>query len=290
MTFNRPQSLRRCLESLAEQARPPAEFEVIVVDSSDIPVRGIIDEFSSRLNLRHSAGPNLGVAGNRNRGAVLALGRYIAFLDDDCVACADWLEKMFRVLSTNTSSLVGGAVENPLPGSACATAGQAITEAVDAFYNQPGKEPGFFPGLNFACERQRFLDLGGCDERFGRLAAEDRDFIDRWRLSGGGLVACPDAIVLHEHRSSVLGFARQYFNYGRGAWRYHRLRRQRTSGKMWEDVKLHFSLPRYFKMPLQSLSPGMRLKVVLLLFVWQAANFAGFTWQALREQMRWNTG
>ena len=39
---------------------------------------------------------------------------------------------------------------------------------------------------------------------------------------------CPSAVVLHDHRTTLRGFVRQQFNFGRGACRYRALRRQRT--------------------------------------------------------------
>lgn len=290
MTFNRPEPLRCCLGSLAKQTLPVTMFEIVLVDGSVNPVRDIVAEFSTSLHIRHYPGPNLGVAGNRNRGATLASGRFIAFVDDDCVAWPEWLEKLLLSLEENPEVLIGGAVEKAVFDNACAIAGQAITEAVMAFYHPPGEAPRFVLGLNFAVERVRYLAIGGCDEGFGRLAAEDRDFVDRWRLAGGRIAVCPGAIVRHEHRSTVRGFFLQYFNYGRGAWRYHRLRRIRRSGRMAEDARLHLSLHRYFRKPLMALPPTMKLKVIALFFVWQGANLLGFITQSLIDSRgRWKT-
>lgn len=283
MTFNRPGSLRRCLESLAAQTLPSEQFEVVLVDASDVPVIDVAADFSGRLRLVHLPGPNLGVAGNRNRGAVAASADLLAFLDDDCVAHATWLERLSRACRENPGALIGGGVENPHAANAYAAAGQVITAAVDSFFNPPGREPRFFPGLNFAVERAAYLAIGGCDAGFGRLAAEDRDFIDRWRTSGRRLAACPEAIVRHEHRSSLRGFLKQYFNYGRGAWRYHRLRARRGSGAISEDTNLHLQLRHHVQPHLKPLPLWMRVKVILLLCAWQVANAAGFFWQAVVE-------
>jgi len=285
MTFNRPGPLRRCLESLAAQTLPSEQFEVVLVDASDVPVVDIAAEFSGRLRLVHLPGPNLGVAGNRNRGADAASAELLAFLDDDCVAHRTWLERLVAAARENPVALIGGGVENPHAENAYAAAGQVITAVVDSFFNQPGQEPRFFPGLNFAVERAAYLAIGGCDAGFGRLAAEDRDFIDRWRTSGRRLVACPEAIVRHEHRGSLRGFLKQYFNYGRGAWRYHRLRSRRRSGVMSEDTKLHLQLRHHLRPHLQPLPLWMRVKVILLLCAWQVANAAGFCWQAVAESL-----
>jgi GT2 family glycosyltransferase len=129
--------------------------------------------------------------------------------------------------------------------------------------------------------RDLYLSIGGCDEGFGLLAAEDRDFIHRWRVAGYGLTRCGEAMVRHHHRSSLRGFVRQYFNYGRGAFHYHRLRRLRRTGMMSEDVRLHGHLFRYLRRPLARVPPRLRVQVVTLVGLWQAANLAGFAFQGV---------
>ena len=283
MTFNRPDTLRRCLESLAIQSLESASFELVIVDVSAKPVTDILQAFESRMNIRHFHTENRGVAGNRNFGAERARAALLAYIDDDCVAYPDWLEKLLECAEVNPGCLVGGGVRNLNPGNAVACAGQVITEAVDTCFNTSADSPVFFPGLNFAVSRDRYFEIGGCDESFGRLAAEDRDFSDRWRQSGGKLVGAADAIVIHEHRTDLKGFIRQYFNYGKGAWRYHSMRRTRQSGAFSDSLGLHTGLWRYVRRPLLDLPVVLRVKVFFLLLLWEISNAAGFAWQACAE-------
>ena len=283
LTFNRPEGLQRCLASLACQTLAPESFEVVVIDVSSPPVEGVLAPLRQRLQLTYQIAPNLGVAANRNAGAGVARGQVLAFLDDDCVASPTWLVELVAAVVNDPDVLAGAPAVHPCPTTATAAAGQVINDMVDEFFNPPGAPCRFLPGLNFALERQRFLALGGCDPSFGFLAAEDREFIDRWLQAGGRLVQVAFCQVRHEHRSSLGGFVRQYFNYGRGAWRYHRLRRLRQHGRMLEDARLHTGLPARLKRPLQQVVPRLRSKVLLLIAVWQLANLAGFLWQAGME-------
>lgn len=290
MTFNRPDGLRRCLASLAAQSLDRADFDVVVVDVSTPPVSAVIADFREQLVLVHHPAANLGVARNRNVGARLARGATLAFLDDDCVASPEWLRMLVEAVERDPAVLAGAPTVHPSPTSASAAAGQVITEAVDAFFNAPGQSARFLPGLNFALNRERFLSIGGCDPDFQSLAAEDRDLVDRWLRAGGRLAVCRGADVRHEHRSSLRGFIRQYFNYGRGAWRYHRLRRQRRHGRMMEDARLHLRLPSYLRTPIASVPRRFVVQVVCLIVVWQCANLAGFLWQAGLETAAPNRG
>jgi glycosyltransferase involved in cell wall biosynthesis len=280
LTFNRPEGLHRCLASLARQTLAPESFEVVVVDVSSPPVGWVLAPLRQELQLSHHPAPNLGVAANRNAGASLARGQVLAFLDDDCIASPTWLAALVGAVVSDPDVLVGAPAVHPTPATATAAAGQVITEVVDGFFNPPGAPCRFLPGLNFALERQRFLAMGGCDPGFGFLAAEDREFIARWLQAGWRLMQVPGCQVRHEHRSSLGGFVRQYFNYGRGAWHYHRLGRLRQHGRLWQDAGLHTRLPARLAPPLRRVAPRLRLRVLLLIAVWQLANLAGFLWQA----------
>ena len=283
LTYNRPAGLRRCLRSLSSQTLADDRFEVVLVDVSDEPVTPVLGEFEGSIQLRHIRAENRGVAANRNVGASEATAPLVVFLDDDCIAESAWLEKMIAGARANPGALVGGGVRNLDSENAVSTAGQVITEAVDSFSNSGEEGPTFFPGMNFAVPREDYLALGGCDESFGRMAAEDREFMDRWRMSGRTLAAVPDACVVHAHRQDLAGFARQYFNYGRGAWVYHRHTMPTGSGTMAGIARTHLELLGHLGTPLSGLAPVMKLKVVGLLIVWEISNLAGFAWQALRS-------
>ena len=259
----------------------------MLVDVSTSPVTSVVQEFKNKLDIRHFHTRNRGVAGNRNYGARNARAELLAYIDDDCVAEPSWLENLLTSAEANPGFLIGGGVRNLYPDNAVACAGQVITEAVDSCFNATPGAPLFFPGLNFAIPRDPYLSIGGCDEAFGRLAAEDRDFADRWLQSGGQQVRATDAIVIHEHRTALKGFIQQYFNYGRGAWRYHSLRRSRGTGALFESLKLHKGLRRFTRQPLRDVPASLRKKVRLLLVTWELTNAAGFVWQACADSAHW---
>lgn len=285
MTFNRPEAIRRCLASLQEQTCGRGVFEVIVLDVSDSPVTELVEPFCSSLNLRHVVESNAGVAGNRNIGARHASSALLAFLDDDCVADPAWLETLLARADEHPGALVGGSVRNMHPGNAVSTAGQVITEAVDAHFNSVPQGPTFFPGMNFLVPRDGYLDIGGCDASFGRLAAEDRDFMTRWRRSGREMISEPAAVVTHEHRKDLAGFVRQYFNYGKGAWAYHRKMVSLGDCSMGDAVHGHLRLLGHLRKAVSGCDKGMKARVAGLLVVWEISNLAGFGWQAVSSKM-----
>ena len=283
LTFNRPVALERCLESLTRQSINHNRFELVIVDVSDIPVDDLIEEFSNRLSINHVKAENRGVAGNRNIGAQNAMAPLLAFIDDDCIAHVDWLEQLLATAKDHPGAFIGGGVANMNPANAASCAGQVITDAVDRSYNPPGGQPTFFPGLNMLVPREPFVEIGGNDEGYGRLAAEDREFADRWLSAGLAMIKEPAAIVVHEHRTTFWGFVKQYFNYGKGAWRYQKGRRDRGKNVVAPTADLHVRLRQHIRESMGELRFAMRCKVWFYLLVWEIANAAGFFWQALKE-------
>lgn len=81
VTRNRPDSLRRCLESLRAQETQP--FEVVVSDDSDDAFAGAVREVAERQGCRYVSGPRRGLYANRNFVALQCAGTHIRTMDDD---------------------------------------------------------------------------------------------------------------------------------------------------------------------------------------------------------------
>lgn len=108
-TKDRPHDLRRMLDSLATQTRPPDL--VVIVDSSSQSVSQVAEEFGERLCVRYIHHQPPSAAGQRNAGieAVPADIDLIAFLDDDATLEPNALERMFAFWEAAPSDLGGAA-------------------------------------------------------------------------------------------------------------------------------------------------------------------------------------
>jgi glycosyltransferase involved in cell wall biosynthesis len=118
MTYQRPEALRRCLDSIARLACDRDAFEVIVVDdgSAERP-RVPLAEAYPDLHLRYHWIRHQGVAAARNAGLALARAELVAFLADDYILPPDYLaraERFFqdypdaRVITFNVRSVGPG--------------------------------------------------------------------------------------------------------------------------------------------------------------------------------------
>ena len=121
-------TISETLRSLAEQTgvqRP----EVIVVESSADGAADIIArEFPWVTVLRQSARLSAGAA--RNRGASLAKGDYVLFIDQDCIAPSDWIARIVAHLQQPGVDAVGGSVGIANPANLSGAAVYTISLAV----------------------------------------------------------------------------------------------------------------------------------------------------------------
>lgn len=285
-TYGRPAALARCLEFICALDYAEGDFEVIVVDDGDSrETRAVAERFVPRRPIQYlSQRKRTGPANARNAGALAARGRYLVFVDDDCVPDSRWLRAFDEALAREEDAdvVLGGRVENAVPTNPYAIASQNLIDFLYGWYNADPEQARFFASNNLACRRSSFHQLDGFDYLFRNAAAEDRDFCDRWRESGRRMVYVGNAIVRHLHRATLGQFVRQHATYGRGAVDLHEGRERRHVDRpRLEPIAFYYQLLTY---PMWR-GFGMRTPyLVVLAFVSQAA----YAWGYYTE--RWARG
>ncbi len=194
-----------CLKSLAKHAAT-LSFEVIVVDdcSSD---RSAIDlPKIAGLRIERNA-ENLGFIGACNRGAELARGEYLVFLNNDTQVQAGWLEALYQTFSTHQNvGLVGAKLV--YPDSRLQEAG-GIVFADGSGWNYGRFEDPNDPRFNYVREvdycsgaaimirRDLFQRFNGFDVRYKPAYYEDTDLAFRVREIGLRAMYQPKSVVVH---------------------------------------------------------------------------------------------
>lgn len=277
-TYQRPVQLAGTLRALAQQRYPYDAFEVIIVnDGGAESLKSVVQPFERDLQVRLLCQPNAGPGVGRNTGVTQARGALIAFLDDDCEPAPDWLRTLKSAADAAPGCLLGGRTIAGLPEMSCLVASQMIQDIVYDFYNVQPTSARFFASNNMAAPAELFRLLCGFDGEF-RIAAEDRDFCERWRLAGWRMVYVPDAVVNHCHRLTLTGFLRQHFRYGRGAAQFHRKRSRRGSSPLSNHVAMYRLWYTWLLRPWREASGSRAARLQLLLLLWQVANTAGFVY------------
>ena len=273
-TYNRPDKLAACLNSISKQSISTEDFEVIVVDDgSDRDPGPAIANYHEHLHLHLITQDNSGPASARNTGVAVAQGEFIAFTDDDCLLHEDWLSEILSSLQSNPDALVGGKTINQLKDNIYSQNSQNLLDHLYDYHTRNNPELLFFPTNNMALTRQGFINAGGFDEGFPSASGEDREFCDRWLHHGNTLESNLEAIVYHCHDLNLAGFCELHYRYGKGARRFWRCRTTRGQGYLSiEKLKFYTSLlthPWKINMPRPLFSSW-------LLALSQVANAAGY--------------
>jgi GT2 family glycosyltransferase len=280
-TYNRPRQLADCLRALAALDYPRHRFEVIVVDDgSDTPPTKVVASFGSRLQVMLLVQDNAGPAAARNHGVAQAKGEFLAFTDDDCLPTGHWLKALAARLAAAPRQAIAGRTINALPHNIFATTSQLIIDMVQAYYNADPHQARFSTSNNLAVPTEIFRSLGGFDETF--RTSEDRDLSDRWLHHGHRLLYAPEVLVYHAPALTGRSFWWQHFQYGRGAFHYHRARARRGSGSFRPDINFYLQVLRSLPRMLEQESKKHALSLALLLAVWQLANTTGFIWENIK--------
>lgn len=108
-TYNRPQLLKKCLTSLAQQTVKQQRFEVVVVDNYGDES---LTEILSGYDFHYVYEPTTGLSHARNRGAQEASTEWVFYLDDDGIAHPDMLASFFKAIANTAVNVIGGRYDH----------------------------------------------------------------------------------------------------------------------------------------------------------------------------------
>ncbi|MBT3638297.1 MAG: glycosyltransferase [Opitutae bacterium] len=188
-TYERPDDLRRCLNSLKPENQQDAPvYEIIVTDDSRSDLCRILVE-KEFPQVSWGKGKQNGPAGNRNAGVARAQGEWIVFIDDDCIAQTGYLSAYSKAIRENPSvGVLEGRIFPDRPRKTWAEGCPA---------NENG---GLFWTSNLCVRKSIFEKLGGLDEQF-EVAYEDVDFARRLRQAEARSFFVYEAAACHPWRS-----------------------------------------------------------------------------------------
>jgi glycosyltransferase involved in cell wall biosynthesis len=195
------------VESVRNQTYDDLEI-VLVIDGNETVFERVREEFGDREDVvLHCNDQNQGISYSRTKGAELAAGEIVAFIDDDATAEPDWIERLVEVYEETDAIAVGGDVrpdwqtEKPdfFPAEFYWLVG-----CVEPGFAEDGEEVRNTYGSNISYRREQFLDVGGYDPNTGRkgdkhLQAHEAPVGIRLREEyGRGMVFTRDARVHHK--------------------------------------------------------------------------------------------
>ena len=180
----------RCLESLAAMALSRDRFEVLVVDNgSHDKTLEIAKSFQDRLSLKILQKTNVRISALRNLGARAAAGDILAFLDADCLAPEDWLDRILELAPADGVGVLGANYLLPEDSTWVGRTWHRYQEAPKS------GAISHVPAGDLIMRREDFLKLGGFDETI--QTNEDYELCERARKAGMQVRAFPRIGVVH---------------------------------------------------------------------------------------------
>ncbi len=235
---NRAEQIRQAVRGVLAGDFCGERHELIVVDndSTDETAQAAAAEGARVI---HEPQPNRCRA--RNAGAQAAGGRWLAFIDSDCVPAAGWLgalEAATREAETGhpRRALIAGGIDAAEPSGPVEAYIDRRRWLDQEKFLTPGRRfsPPFAATANLAVRREVYLELGGLDPGLAR-AGEDADFCWRAAEAGWELHHAPEARVIHAHRATLGGLWHQARDYGIGNAELFARWRGRWGARVWVE-------------------------------------------------------
>lgn len=187
-TYNRLHDIKRALAALHSQDFAADEFQVIVVDDGckDDTFKDVSAMAQAWKQLRILRQENAGPGVARNLGAASAQAPLLAFMDDDAVPEADWLQKSVDALEAH-------ADWDGFEGAVLPQSEQEPELFVHQVANTKGNQ---WLTCNLWIRRQAFAKTGGFDPRY-RWIREHTEFAFRALDMGLNLPFYSESVVRH---------------------------------------------------------------------------------------------
>ncbi len=220
-TRDRPEELRRALDSIAESTVAPAQ--VVVSDDGEDDAAATVAS-AHPLEVAYTRGPRTGLGANRNHAISLATEEYLLFLDDDGTLGSSFLEEIDRTLGGLDAEDRAKAIVTGVD----VEGGEVVTpndQGLLGFQSRPYKpgEPLHTVVINAALFPRRAFDQVRFDTNL-RYGFDEVDITTRAIALGYAIVPCFEAV--NYHFPSTVGRG-EYQNLASASRLYVTLKRRR---------------------------------------------------------------
>jgi len=217
--------LRDLLQSLYKLDYPLNKYEVIVVGAaSDVRSRKIVEKEIShnKFNITYISCSKSRKAVKLNSACTLAKGRFLFFVDDDCILLPNCLKNLGKVIKEkNDIGVIGGSDELEASDSVFELALDCILNSfmgTGGLRKNAGVKVGkYYPKLwNMTVSKDVIANMS-LDKKNGRLQVfresltvyEDVDLIRRIEKTSKKIIYAPEVAVKHSRNTNFFSFVKR---------------------------------------------------------------------------------
>ncbi len=208
---NEENYLLSCLESIKNQDYA-GDYEVIVVDNASTDTTAqIARDWGAKVVYEGKRSP----ACARQKGAEVATGKIIAFIDADTQAPIHWLSTIvWRFLCEPETVVISGPYAFYDAGKIAriASYGNFISIIIDQLFRRAFNKGSAVWGSNFAVRRSALLEVGGFDTSI-RFYGEEYELSLRLAKAGKGGIIPRLFVLTSSRRLKRIGVVNQYWNW-----------------------------------------------------------------------------
>ncbi len=219
-TYNALHYLQRTVKSLEAQKPDPFMFEVIIVDDGSTDgTSDWLSNYKGKLRITtEKLDRNQGRSYARNRGAELANGKLLLFIDGDMEFGAGFVNDHASHHDGTAKVVIGRILYNKIKTNRGYARYLETRGAMKLNSDQqvPGR---YFLSGNASMPSSFFQDMGGFDTGI-RVYGEDIDFGMRIESNGGAIYFAPELAVEHLHLRSINDALALAYQYGSGSVPY----------------------------------------------------------------------
>jgi glycosyltransferase involved in cell wall biosynthesis len=208
--FNEGETIRKLMESIAKQTRPPDEIVICDGGSTDNTLE-ILDEYTKLMPLRIVRAPGANIAQGRNAAIREAQYPVIAATDAGVRLHPQWLDEIIKPfqLDPEVEAVAGFFLPDPQTPFEVAMGATVLPQEGDV------DPESFMPSSrSVAYLKHAWEAVGGYPEWLDY--SEDLVFDFRMAAMFGAFVFAPKAVVYFRPRTNLLSFYQQYYLYARG--------------------------------------------------------------------------
>jgi peptidoglycan/xylan/chitin deacetylase (PgdA/CDA1 family)/glycosyltransferase involved in cell wall biosynthesis len=210
--YNEENYLPSCLESIGKQDYA-GEYEVIVVDNASTDnTAKIARDWGAKVAYESKRSP----ACARQKGAEVATGELIAFIDADTQAPAHWLSTLvLRLVREPETAVISGPYAYCDAGKFTKITsyfGNFFSIITDQLFRKVLNKGGAIWGCNFAVRRSAFWEVGGFDTSI-KFYGEEYELSLRLKKAGKGVIIPHLFVLTSARRLKKIGVVNQYWNW-----------------------------------------------------------------------------